>query len=124
MPPEVRWFESNHHNDEVSLLSEQDPSPKGERGEQIIVGVAQWTEKPIEMQISCGKRGPRQACQDMGNRASASYEPQKESELFIVATMWKKLKRPVNQHMYSKWSKEPVMRTGVERRRRFEPCHV
>ena len=62
------------------------------------MGVAQWTEKPIEMQILCGKQDLRHARRDIGNRAPASHEPQKESELFIVASMWKKLTRPVNIH--------------------------
>ena len=42
MKPEMRWFESNHHDDGSSLLSALDPAPKGARGEQIIMGVAQW----------------------------------------------------------------------------------
>ena len=44
------------------------------------------------------------------DRAPAPGHPtRKERELFIDASMWKKLTRPVNQHMYSKWSKEPVI---------------
>ena len=39
-----RWFKSNHRDDEIALLSEPKPPPKGGQGEIIIVGVAQWIE--------------------------------------------------------------------------------
>ena len=61
--PEMRWFESNHHDDEIALLSELLPRPQGRQGEIIIMGVAQRSEKPMEGKIRVGSECLRQACQ-------------------------------------------------------------
>ena len=58
-----RWFESNHQDDEIALLSEPKPPPKGGQSEIIIMGVAQRSEKPMEGNIRVGSECLRQACQ-------------------------------------------------------------